>query len=143
MKQIIPVILAFICSSLSTTPVNAQCEKKLLLTSSKTEYLDASNIVTKTIDEQTEITITDKNITIAPASDHVMTGSIRSIKCAWQIPFAKGQSEFKTEFEDQGQIKNITIKLEGKDGKVSFLATFDDAPDKRIRVWADSFKEVK
>ncbi|WP_276504222.1 hypothetical protein [Terrimonas pollutisoli] len=143
MKPIIPAFLALTFSIASQTAVNAQCEKKLSLISSKTEYLDTAGAVRKTVDEVTEITISEKTITISPASDHTMTGTIRSAKCAWQIPFKEGQSEFKTEFEDQGETKNITITLEGKNGKVSFLATFDDAPDKRIRVWADSFKETK
>ncbi len=143
MKQIIPVFLALIVSITLQTTVNAQCEKKLSLTSSKTEYLDTSGAVRKTMDEETEITITEKTITISPASDHTMTGTILSAKCEWKIPFKEGQSEFKTEFEDQGEKKNITIVLEGKEGKVSFLVTVDDASNKRIRVWADSFKEAK
>lgn len=143
MKQIIPVFLALTFCIASQSVVHAQCEKKLSLTSSKTEYLDASGAVRKTKDEVTEITITDKSITISPASDRTMTGIILSAKCAWQVPFKEGQSEFKTQFDDQGETKNITITLEGKDGKVSFLATVNDASDKRIRVWADSFKEAK
>lgn len=139
MKQILLALLATIfCATL-----NAQCDKNLVLTSSKTEYLDASGAVQKTMDEKTQIDIGQKSITISPGSDHTMTGAILSVTCAWQTAFKEGKSEFKTEFEDQGMNKQITIILEGKNGKVSFTVTFADNPNKIIRVWADSFEEKK
>ena len=142
MKLIISTFLLTLGSILSIN-IHAQCDQKLSLTSSKTEYLNASGDVRKTVDELTGITISDTTITIAPENDRTMTGRIRSVKCTWPVPFKVGQTELKTEFEDQGAMKNITIVIEGKNGKISFLATFDDNPDKKIRVWADSFKATK
>ena len=139
MKQILFALVA----TIFCTCLNAQCDKNLVLTSSKTEYLDASGAIQKTVNEKAQIDIGRKSITISPGRDRTMTGAIRSVTCAWQTAFKDGESEFKTEFEDQGESKQITIVLEGKNGKVSFTAIFVDTPDKRIRVRADNFEEKK
>ena len=143
MKQILLAGLVLLCCTAFSICSNAQCGKNLVLTSSKTEYLDTAGAVRRTVDEKTRIDITPKSITISPASDHAMTGEILSATCVWKTAFQEGKSEFKTRFEDQGESKSITITLEGKNGKLSFLAVFDDAPDKRIRVWLDGFEEKK
>lgn len=143
MKQILLALFVLLCCTAFNISTNAQCDKNLVLASSKREYLDAAGAVQKTVDEKTRIEITPKSITISPDSDRTMTGEILSLTCAWKTAFKEGKSEFKTKFEDQGEAKHITITLEGKNGKVCFLAVFDDTPDKRIRVWLDSFEEKK
>jgi hypothetical protein len=139
MKQILLALFTMIfCTALS-----AQCDKNLTLTSSKTEYLDASGAVQRTVDEITKIDIDQKSISISPGGDHTMTGTILSVTCGWKTAFKEGKSEFKTEFDDNGTSKKITIVLEGKNGKVSFTVTIADEPDKIIRVWSDTFGEKK
>ncbi len=139
MKQ----ILLAIFTTIFCTTLSAQCDKNLRLTSSKTEYLDASGAVQRTVDEITRIDIDQKSITISPGSDHTMTGTILSATCGWKTAFKEGKSEFKTEFDDNGTLKKINIVLEGKNGKVSFTVTIADEPDKIIRVWSDTFEEKK
>ena len=139
MKQ----ILLALSTMIFCTVLSAQCNKNLTLTSSKTEYLDASGAVQRTVDEITKIGIDQKSITISPGGDHTMTGTILSATCSWKTAFKEGKSEFKTEFEDNGTLKKITIVLEGKNGKVSFTVTIADEPDKIIRVWSDTFEEKK
>ncbi len=125
------------------TALKAQCDKRLTLTSSKTEYLDASGIVQRSVDENTRIDIDQKSISISPGNDHTMTGAILSSTCAWKTAFKEGKSEFKTEFEDNGTLKKINVVIEGKNGKVSFTVSFADEPEKVIRVWSDTFEEKK
>lgn len=120
---------------------NTQCDKNLVLTSSRTEYTDSSGNVQRTEDENTTIEIGKNTITISPGSRTVMAGTIRSTACNWKTPFKEGLTELKTVFEDNGNSRYITIRLEGKDGKVSFTVIMDDYPDRRIRVWPDTFRE--
>jgi len=47
----------------------------------------------------------------------------------------------KTTFDKDGELKNVTITIEAKDGKVYFLIVLHDTEEKSIRVWADSFVE--
>ena len=139
MKQI---LLALSTMIFCTVP-SAQCDKNLTLTSSKTEYLDASGAVQRTVDETTKIDISQKSISISPGGDHTMTGAILSATCGWKTAFREGKSEYKTQFDDNGTLKKITIVIEGKNGKASFTVTIADEPDKIIRVWLDSFEEKK
>ena len=139
MKQ----ILLALSTLIFCTALNAQCDKNLTLTSSKTEYLDASGAVQRTVDENTKIDIDQKSISISPGGDHTMTGAILTATCGWKTAFKEGKSEFKTQFEDNGVLKKINIVLEGKNGKISFTVTMVDEPNKIIRVWPDSFEEKK
>ena len=137
MKQIILALFALACS----TGINAQCDKSVVINSSKTEYLNEKDEVKKLVDEKTVIDISKNSITISPESDHTMTGTILSATCDWKTSFKEGKTVLKASFEDQGKTKNVTLTIVGKEGKIYFLATFDDDPDKRIRVWADTFTE--
>ena len=76
----------------------AQCDKKILLTGSKTEYLNAEGSVERSEDEQTTIEYDKNNITITPGNeDHRMVGTITSTECNWQTPFKDGKTVLKIE----------------------------------------------
>jgi hypothetical protein len=122
----------------------AQCDKTKVLSASKTEYLDANKAVQKTVDEKTTIEYSKNNISITPGEGDQMVGSIQSDSCDWKIPFKEGRSVIKALImEKSGETKNITITLEGKDGKLTFLAEVDGMPDRKIRLVLDKFEEKK
>jgi hypothetical protein len=58
MKQILLALPVLVCCTAFNISTNAQCNKNLVLASSKTEYLDAAGAVQKTVDEKTQIDIT-------------------------------------------------------------------------------------
>ena len=119
----------------------AQCDKKSILTSSKTEYLTSTGEIRREKDELTTIEFDSKGITIAPG-DHVMDGTINSITCDWKTPYKDGKTVIKsTIFMGDGQTMDVVITIEGKDGKIILL--FEESPEKRIRVTADKFEEKK
>ena len=64
MKQIFPSLLVLVCCTAFTISTKAQCDKNLVLLSSKTEYLDSAGTVQKTVDDKTQINITPTSITI-------------------------------------------------------------------------------
>ncbi len=124
----------------------AQCNKKVTLTSSKTEYLDSTMVVQKTEDEKSVVELSESEVSISPGNeDHKMTGIINSNTCNWTIPFKEGKSIIKATLSDKsaGDTKNITITIEGKDGKVTLLAEVEEMPDRKIRVQIDTFEEKK
>jgi hypothetical protein len=141
-KQTLPVLSLLLCSSLAGL---AQCEQNVVLTSSKTEYLDASMTAQRTVDEKTVIEISDSSITITPGNEpNKMAGPILSKSCNWTVPYKAGKSLIKAKIEDpSGDTKNITLTIEGKDGKVILLAEIEDRPDQKIRVTADTFEAKK
>lgn len=127
----------------SNTASVAQCGKAATLTSSKTEYLDSNMVLQRTMDEKSVVELSDSVITIAPGNEpRKMTATIKSNTCNWTVPYKEGKSLIKaTLHSEHGEMKNLTITIEGKDGKVTLLAEVEDMPDRKIRVAADAFKE--
>ena len=121
----------------------AQCGKKYRITTSKTEHLDASGAVTRTDDEKALVEISPAALNITVNDDHKMTGTIKSHDCTWPVAYKEGKTVIKATLSDEGgDDKNVTITIEGKDGKVTLLFEIDGMPDDRIRVAADKFEEV-
>ncbi|OLY91170.1 hypothetical protein SAMN05444008_11237 [Cnuella takakiae] len=120
----------------------AQCDKKVTLSASKTEYLDAAGSVQKSEDETTSIQISKDSLVITPSSAPApMTGPITSQTCNWTTAYKEGKSVIKAKLSDGNNVMNLTLTIEGKDGKVNVVATIDEMPDQQIRVAVDSFKE--
>lgn len=121
----------------------AQCDKKVFLSASATEYLDANNVLQKTVDEITTVEFDTKNISITPG-DHQLDGTISSITCNWKTPFKEGKTVIKGSIANpRGDLMNCTITIEGKDGKQTFLFEADESPDKKIRLVLEKFEEKK
>jgi hypothetical protein len=120
----------------------AQCEKNLVLTSSKTEHMNADGIVQRTDDETAKIELSKTEVNVSVNDEHKITGTIKSQTCDWKVPFKEGKTVIKaTVTHDQGEERNVTITIEGKDGKVTLLFEMDGMPDDRIRVGIDKFAE--
>jgi len=140
MKTIILFLSLLIAGS---TICFAQCDKKVILTTSKTEHLDPSGTVTRTEDEKAVVEITKSDLTINVNDNHKMTGPIKSNSCNWSVPFKNGKTVIKaTLSDDSGSDKNVILTIEGKDGKVTLLFEMEGMPDDRIRVNADKFEEA-
>jgi hypothetical protein len=120
----------------------AQCEKNLVLTSSKTEHMNADGVVQRTDDETAKIELSKTAINVSVNDEHKITGTIKSQTCDWKVPFKEGKTVIKAAVSnDQGEERNVTITIEGKEGKVTLLFEMDGMPDDRIRVGIDKFAE--
>ena len=119
----------------------AQCDQKVVISGSKTEYLKADSSVQRTVDEHTDIEFDKTTIKITAGDDHIMNGTIRSYDCNWQTPFKEGKSVLKiTITEEDGKAHNITLTIKGKDGKINFLVEVDEDANKKIRLTVDKFE---
>jgi hypothetical protein len=120
----------------------AQCEKNLVLTSSKTEHMNANGEVQRTDDETAKIELSKTAVNVSVNDEHKITGIIKSQTCDWKVPFKEGKTVIKAVVtNDQGEERNVTITIEGKEGKVTLLFEMDDMPDDRILVGIDKFAE--
>jgi hypothetical protein len=136
-KQVLILLLVLFAGTASF----AQCDKKSVLTGSLTEYLTSSGEIRKTVEESTIIEFDSKTIVITPG-DHVMEGTITSITCDWKTAYKEGKTVIKsTIVMGDGQPMEVTITIEGKDGKTTLL--FEESPDNRIRLTLDKFEEKK
>ena len=128
----------------ASLPVFAQCDKKVVLTSSKTEHLKADSTIDRSEDEKTVLEFDKTNITVIPGSEeHKLTGTIKSYTCDWSVPFKEGKTVLKATLADDHESHDVTITISGKGGKISLLAEVDDMTDKKIRLVVDSFEEKK
>ncbi|RAK00393.1 hypothetical protein LX87_02095 [Larkinella arboricola] len=137
---VLPLLLAGIL------PGFGQCDKHLTLALSKTQYLDGSGAVQRTVEENSTVEISPSDVVITPGgkTDHRMNGKIQSNTCSWSVPYKEGKSVYKARFEDPaGNQQNTTLTIEGKDGNVTFLLEIAERPDQKIRVNVDTFEEKK
>ena len=140
MKTIILIFSLVIAGSAISL---AQCDSKFVITTSKTEHLDANGALVRTVDEKAVVEVGKSDLSINVNDEHKMTGAIKSNTCNWTIPYKEGKAIIKATLSDeQGDDKNITITIEGKDGKITLLFEMEGMPDDRIRVSADKFEEA-
>lgn len=140
MKKIINLVLVLLLAGSSFS--YAQCDKKVILTSSKTEFLGADSTVQRTKDETSQVVFDKTSISVSPGDQPAMTGTINSYTCSWTSPYKEGKLVLKATFSDGNESKNVTITVTGKGGKVTFLAEVD-GEDRKIRLAADKFEESK
>jgi hypothetical protein len=138
MKKIILTLSLLIGLSAVTF---AQCDKTVVLNSSKTNHIDESGSILRTEDETAEIEIDKSAVNIAVNGEHKITANIKSNTCNWTVPFKEGKSVIKGVADFNGQDQNLTITIEGKDGKVTLLFELENQPGDRIKVSIDKFVE--
>ncbi len=140
MKKIISILVLLIAFRATSV---AQCDKKVILTSSTTEYLDSNNVVEKSVSENSTIKIDrSASLNISPGNDHDMKGTITANSCDWKIPYKEGKSVIKSVITDQsGDVKNATLTIEGREGKITLLLEVVEMPGRKIRVPIDTFQE--
>ena len=104
----------------------AQCGKDVVLTSSKTEYLNAEGAVQRTVEEDCVIKVGKSAVTISPSGHDKMTGSITSTACEWKQPFKEGKTTLAAKF------KHVIFPS---------LMKEKEKPDRIIRVTIVKFEE--
>lgn len=139
------LFLSALVMALSITGLYAQCEKRVILTSTATHYLDASGALQREVSENSVVEFDQKTISIIPGNEeNAMSGTINSYKCDWKQAFKEGKTVVKATLTDpSGQSRDLTITIEGKEGKISFLAELDDTADRKIKLVVAKFEEKK
>ncbi len=140
MKKQILIVLLLSAAGISSY---AQCDKKIVFTSGKTEFLNSNNELQKTKEELTTVEYDSKEIIITPG-DNIMEGTVNSVSCDWKTPFKEGKTVIKATLTSaNGKTMNMTITIEGIDGKLTLLGEFDEMADRKIRLTPDKFEEKK
>jgi hypothetical protein len=139
MKKIILTLSILIGLSAATF---AQCDKSVVLTSSKTEHLDEAGAITRTVDENATIELSKTTLDITVNDRKIFGGNVKDNTCNWTTPFKVGKSVVHaTVTNDDGAEKQVTITIEGKDGKVTLFFEMEGEPGDKVRVYIDKFTE--
>lgn len=122
-----------------------QCGKNLMLTSSKTEYLDSTGVLQRAEDEKSTIDINRSEIIIVPGNDaQKISGTIKSDTCSWKVPFKEGRTIYQVMLNREGESPMAAaLTIEGKDGKLTLLVEIKEMRDRKIRAVIDRFEEKK
>jgi len=141
MKKIILLVLVFVTVNKWS---NAQCNKKILWTSTKEEFLDANGQVTHTDEDSVTLEVSDSGITInhnnIPQDE--LKGTIKEINCNWSEPFKTGKTTFKSDLtEVSGDEHNGNFTIEGKDGQISVLMELTDKGGMKIKLYINRYEE--
>jgi len=122
------------------TAVFGQCGKTVVLTSSKTDHLDATGKLTQSIDEKVIIEISKATIDISVDGQQKMTGKITSNTCDWKVPFKKGKSVINAMMTNREGDRQATMTIEGKDGKIYLHFMMPAKPGDQVSIVADKFE---
>ncbi|WP_426671753.1 hypothetical protein ACPPVU_11000 [Mucilaginibacter sp. McL0603] len=137
-------IALFLTAAVGTVSY-AQCDKKVSLTSSKTEHFDSSGALKHAEDEKTVVEFDKSDITVSVTKgdgDRKMTGKVKSNVCTWKVPFKEGKTMLNiTLTNDGGESRDFTVTIEGKDGKVALWAENKEEPDDKVKLDIDKFEE--
>ena len=139
------ILIALFLLAAGSTMSFAQCDKKVSLTSAKTEHFDASGGLKHADDEKTVVEFNKSDITVTITKDdgdQKLTGKVNSYTCDWKAPFKAGKTTLNvTLTKDDGQSRDFALTIEGKDGKVALWAESKEEPDDKIKLDIDKFEE--
>jgi hypothetical protein len=139
------ILMTCLLLAAGSTIAMAQCDKKVSLTSSKTQHWDDHGTLKHTDDEKVVVEFTKSDMTVSIDHDgnqQQLTGKVKSDTCDWKIPFKDGRSRFHVTLNnDNGESRDYTMTITGKDGKLSFTAESKDEPDDIIKLDIDKFEE--
>ncbi len=143
MRSILITVMLLVASG---TLCMAQCDQKVSFSSGTTTHLDANGGVKNTVAEQTTLTFDKIDLLVAISRDGAnmkLTGKVKSYVCEWKIPFKEGKTTLTGSLvNDNGESRDYTITIEGKDGKIELLAVSQDEPDDQIKLEADKFQQA-
>jgi len=125
----------------------AQCDKKVALTSSKTQHLDAQGNVSGVDEKKTivEFNKSDINVTVSGDNgEHSLTGKVNSTECNWKRPFKDGETKLMVTLSNANdETRHFNMVLTGKDGKVTLTVLNKDEPGDILRLDIEKFEEKK
>jgi hypothetical protein len=139
------ILIAVFLLAAGSTACLAQCDKKVSLTSSKTQHFDANGTLKVANDEKTVVEFNKSDITVSISGDngdHKMTGKVKSDTCDWKVPFKDGKTKLVVALSnEEGESRDFTVTIIAKDGKVTLTAFNKDEPDDQIKLDIDKFEE--
>lgn len=138
------VIAPLLITCMFNTAVFAQCDKKILYTSVKQEWLNSKDEIQKNEQDKVTIEVSKTNIRLNHNDDpnDEMKGEIKDLNCNWAEAFKNGKTTIQAELtEGHNDVHDATITIEGKDGAIIILIELKDHPDMKIKAYVDKHEE--
>jgi hypothetical protein len=137
------ILLLFVIGALGVKTM-AQCDKKILYTSSKQEWLNSKDEVQKKDQDKVTIEVSKAGITFTHNDDpnDVMQGDVKDMNCNWTEAYKNGKTTMQaTLTEGHGDVHDAAVIIEGKDGVMFIILELKDHPDMKIKAYIDKYEE--
>ncbi len=120
---------------------DAQCDKKVVWSSVKEEFLNDSGQVEHAGEDSVIIETSNTSVLVnhnnIPQDE--LKGTVTGISCDWKEPYKNGKTTIKTNLtEASGESNEGTITIEGKDGQISIIL---EVHGKRIKIYVAKYEE--
>jgi hypothetical protein len=138
MKKILLTIALIVALGTATF---AQCDKTIVLTSSKTGHINPAGEIIRTEAEAVVIEISKTEVNIAVNGDPKIKAIINSNTCDWKVPFKDGKTVIHGIGEHDGNKVPVTVTIEGKAGKITLVFQRDEHTEDRVKLDVDKFAE--
>ena len=123
---------------------NAQCDKKVLYTSAKQEWLNSKDEIQKSDEDKVTVEISKTSVILNHNDDpnDIMKGDIKNMDCNWSEAYKTGKSIIQAKLmEGANDVHDATITIEGENGKLFILIEMKDHPDMKIKAYVDKYTE--
>ena len=145
MKKLL--FLLFTCV-IAVEIASAQCDKKIVWTASKAEFVDDAGNVQDTKDIGVTVHTSGKWILIIHDDDPTdsLSGPVKDVQCDWKEPVKNGKMTLNADLSDRNSPgMKSSLVIEAKDSKTIILVNFQggDGTTKHVRLAIDSYKEEK
>jgi len=139
MKKIIP-LLVFTCT---VTASIAQCDKNILYTSSKQDWMNSRDEVTKSDQDKVTLQISKTSVVLNHNDDpnDEMKGDIKKVDCEWSESFKNGKTTIEAQLKEHNDMHDASLTIEGKDGVMFIIIELKDHPDMKIKAYVDKYEE--
>jgi hypothetical protein len=122
--------------------LDAQCDKKVVWTSAKEEFLDANGAVEQAQEDSVIIETSKTGITINHNNipEDELKGTVTNVQCDWKEPYKNGKTIIKTNLtEASGETnEDSTLTIEGKDGQITILLQMKG---RQLKVFVAKYEE--
>ncbi|MHA4845542.1 hypothetical protein ACX0G7_15315 [Flavitalea antarctica] len=136
MKKLVIIISAWL---LTMNVAFGQCDSSFVLHTVKQEMLNEKDEVVDNEDDAATIDISSNKIVITKDNgENILTATILKKDCKWKAALKDGKSayELSVSFPDGRESKG-TGTLEGKEGNLHFVLTFEHMQGKKIKAYID------
>jgi hypothetical protein len=117
----------------------AQCGKTIVLTSAKTNHVDATGKLIASDDETVVIEIGKAAFSISVNGTQRMAGIVKTYKCNWPVPYKTGNSVIQGTMKKDGKDEDVMFTIDGKNGKIALGFEIKSMPNDRVRITPDKF----
>ena len=138
------ILLLLVIGAAFSTKSMAQCDKKIVYTSIKQDWLNSKDEVQKSDSDKVIVEVSKQSIVFNHNDDpkDEMKGDVTASDCNWTEAYKNGKTTMQAKLtEGHGDVHDANVTIEGKDGKMFIILELKDHPDMKIKAYVNKYEE--